>query len=145
MEAVEASWCMFLKKLVDETQMPHTQVIRTTFKQILADIFLSVRVNSKRTFQCEIPCSTSLLHVSYMKKNTLLWKKFNVSRCFFFYVDIWNQEMKSSSHICNLIWYIPGVGLHFAWFKRWKSWIYTRYFNLQWVIIESKTPSSIAI
>ena len=39
--------------------MPHTQIIRITFKQILACIFLSVRVNSKRTFQQEIPCTCS--------------------------------------------------------------------------------------
>ena len=44
-------------KLVDETQMPQSQDFRTTFKQILACIFLSVRFNSKGTFQCETPCS----------------------------------------------------------------------------------------
>ena len=43
-------------KLFDETQMPHIQDIRTTLKQILACVFPSVRLNSKRTFQYEIPC-----------------------------------------------------------------------------------------
>ena len=43
-------------KLVDETQMPWPQEYTDTFKQNLACIFLSVRVNSKETFQCETPC-----------------------------------------------------------------------------------------
>ena len=43
-------------KLVDETQMPWPQEYTDTFKQNLTCIFLSVRVNSKETFQCETPC-----------------------------------------------------------------------------------------
>ena len=45
-------------KLVDETQMPQSEDFRTASIQILACIFLSVRDNSKSTFQYEAPCST---------------------------------------------------------------------------------------
>ena len=48
---------LFFWKLVNESQMPHTQDFRNTFKQILACIFLSVRVNSKSSFQYEALCS----------------------------------------------------------------------------------------
>ena len=54
-------------KLVGETQMPHTQDIRTTFIQILACIFLSVRLNSKRTFQYETPCNRDGSYVNKMR------------------------------------------------------------------------------
>ena len=48
-------------KLVDETQMPWPQEYTDTFKQNLTCIFLSVRVNSKETFQCETPCRSKLV------------------------------------------------------------------------------------
>ena len=57
--------------------MPHIQDIRTTLKQILACVFPSVRLNSKRTFQYEIPCifwgrnsrySTFLMGLKYLHR-----------------------------------------------------------------------------
>ena len=47
---------LLFKILVDETQTPQSQDFKSTFKQILVCIFLSVRVNLKETFQCETPC-----------------------------------------------------------------------------------------
>ena len=56
-EAVEARISNIFKKIVDETQITWSQDVRTTFKQILACIFLSVRVNLKNTLRCETPCT----------------------------------------------------------------------------------------
>ena len=58
LEAVEVSRHYFFKKLVVETKMSLPQDFRTTFKQILACIFLSVRPKLLVTFQYEIPCTT---------------------------------------------------------------------------------------
>jgi hypothetical protein len=46
---------LFLK-LVDEAKISKPQDLRTTFKQILACIFLSVIPKLLVTFQYEIPC-----------------------------------------------------------------------------------------
>ena len=47
---------LIFRELVDETQISKPQEYTNTFKQNLTCIFLSVRVNSKETFQCETPC-----------------------------------------------------------------------------------------
>ena len=57
-EVVEVSRYYFFKKLVVETKMSLPQNFRTTFKQILACIFLSVRPKSLVTLHYEIPCKS---------------------------------------------------------------------------------------
>ena len=57
LEAVEVSRYYFFKKLVVETKISKPQDFRSTFKQILACIFLSVKPKLLVTFQYEIPCS----------------------------------------------------------------------------------------
>ena len=51
--------------------MPLSQNFRTTFKQILVCIFLSVRDNLENTFHCETPCSTFILKKHEMMLNIL--------------------------------------------------------------------------
>ena len=66
--SVLACWgqnMLLFKILVDETQTPQSQDFKSTFKQILVCIFLSVRDNLENTFHCETPCSTFIL--KYMK------------------------------------------------------------------------------
>ena len=47
---------IIFRKLVGETQNSKPREYSVTFKPNLTCIFLSVRVNSKGTFQCETPC-----------------------------------------------------------------------------------------
>ena len=46
-------------KLVDETQMSKPQNIKTTFKQNITCIFLSIRLKLLLSVHCETPCITS--------------------------------------------------------------------------------------
>ena len=50
----------FSQKLVVIPKNIQSQHFKTTFKQSLTCIILSVRLNSKETFQCKTPCSAKL-------------------------------------------------------------------------------------
>ena len=72
--SVGACWgqnMLLFKILVDETQTPQSQDFKSTFKQILVCIFLSVRDNLENTFHCETPCSTFILKKHEMMLNIL--------------------------------------------------------------------------
>ena len=54
------------QKLVVMPKNIQSQHSKTTFKQNLTCIFLSVRVNLRETFQSEIPCTLQIILVSQL-------------------------------------------------------------------------------